>query len=301
MKKTIELEHSFNFSKGDNRLYMKIRSTVLLITKMLFIIPLISFFTFINLSAEYKVIHSIGEASAELSDTDANSLVIFDVDNVLITSLSAINRPVGDIQRHKLSDQFFGEMSEKERVQLQSIVWQQGGFRLTESSIPCVIHNLQLRGVPTMALTALGTGHFGVIADMADYRSTQLKLFGIDFSRTSRGGMLVFNDLNQVYGNYPVYKEGILLTNWYQNKKGDVLVSYLNEAHLQPSKIIFFDDYAANLDSVKEKLADLNIEFIGIHYLSQSLLSDQLDYSIAEMQFEHLCSHGIWLDDNEIQ
>jgi hypothetical protein len=249
---------------------------------------------------EYKEVHSIEEVAADLQNLGKDSLIIFDVDNVLITSKSAINRPVGDTIRDSICEKYFLHLSNQEKIQLQSIVWMQEKFRLTESLFPSVIQRLQEKKIPIIALTALGAGTFGVIANMAQYRIDQLRQFSIDFSLSSPPKNLVFHQMIPVNGSYPTYQDGILFTNWFQNNKGDVLIAFLKEVNWQPKKIVFFDDSEANLHAVEDRLKDLGIEFVGFHYLSESLLYDQLDIAIANKQFEYLYHYKQWVDDGDI-
>jgi len=74
------------------------------------------------LQAEYRTIHTIHtihEVEKDLAELDQNSLVIFDVDNVLIAAKSAINRPVGDAYRDGIWDQYASHLSEKEATELK--------------------------------------------------------------------------------------------------------------------------------------------------------------------------------------
>lgn len=250
-------------------------------------------------SEEYKMARSIKEACEDVN-VNQETLVIFDIDNVLIASQSAIMRPIGDEVRNRFYKEYFDPLTLPEKMELQSIIWLQQKFRLTDADIPSVIHRLQAQGVPIIALTALGTGSFGRIPDMADYRIGQLHKFSIDFDLSAPRGTFIFKELHEVYGNYPLYKNGILFTNWYQNKKGDVLAAFLREVKWKPKKVIFFDDSAANLNSVGEKLTELNIEFIGIQYVSKISLFDHLDVNVVKNQFINLCKNKKWLDDEEI-
>jgi phosphoserine phosphatase len=249
---------------------------------------------------EYKTIQKIEEAYAELSSADKDSLVIFDVDNVLITAISAIRRPIGESLREHLSEKYFRYRSEMKQQELQSIMWLQGKSRLVEAEILSVIQDLQKRKVPSIALTALGSGKFGRIENMGKYRIEQLDRLGIHFRPIIPQTEMLFTELVEENGSYPQYREGILFTNWFKNNKGVVLLSFLKKSNLNPRKIIFFDDVAANLDTVRVASKGLNIEFVGIQYSASSLSNDHLDPNRAELQFKHLCSHKQWLDDSEI-
>lgn len=251
--------------------------------------------------ADFTRIHRMEDSIEELQSADSSCLVIFDVDNVLITSLSAINRPVGDPVRDALRKECHPHSTMEEEIDYLSLGWKQSTFRLTEISVPSMIKELQYRGIPTIALSSLGTGAFGCIPDLTAYRTKQLQDFSIDFSLSAPTGDYIFTELVKVYDSYPTYRNGILLTNWYENTKGSVLMAFLKKISLKPSKVIFFDDSIKNLMSVKEQVEACNIEFIGIHYLCESLLNDQLDIDLAKQQLEYLYRHRVWLEDQAMK
>jgi len=184
---------------------------------------------------------------------------------------------------------------------LKSIVWLQGGFELTEERIPTVIQDLQVRKIPTLALTALGTGKYGKIDDFVAYRINQLSQFQMDFSQAVSQKEIVFDHLKPVRGSYPEYRKGILFTNWFENSKGVVLAAFLEKIGRRPQKIIFFDDSMRNLLSVEKEMKKAGIPVELIHYQAERLMYDTLDKGVAGQQITHLLRHRKWLDDEVLR
>ncbi|RYZ65343.1 MAG: DUF2608 domain-containing protein, partial [Proteobacteria bacterium] len=59
--------------------------------------------------------------------------------------------------------------------------------------------------------------------------------------------------------------------------KGIVLKRLIAASKVKPTKIIFFDDRAYNLESVEKELADTKIEFLGFRY-------SYMDKTVAEFR-----------------
>ena len=140
-------------------------------------------------------------------------------------------------------------------------------FCLVEDAIPHLIKNLQERQMKIIILTASPVGRIDQIPSIEDWRDIELKRLGIDISDSfSNHSPTVFNLLNRERGLYPLFKNGILLTNGDSNTKGNVLKAFLNLLDWKPSKIIFVDDRMTYLNSVEATLSDLGIHHLGIHY-----------------------------------
>src|SRR4029077_4286449 len=98
----------------------------------------------------------------------------------------------------------------------------------------------------------------------------------------------------------PLYEEGILFSKGY--KKGEVLKTFFKQCNFHPSKVIFIDDLYENLDSVKDELIDLNIEFKGYQYIGAAhFFKQEADESILNYQFAHLIKNKEWLSDLEVK
>lgn len=101
-----------------------------------------------------------------------------------------------------------------------------------------------------------------------DRRHAELSRVGIDFSLSFPDvAEIVFTDFNApVLGSYPLFKNGILLTN--DNDKGEVLVRFLKILAWKPTLIVFVDDRIEHLLAVARALQLYypEITFIGLHF-----------------------------------
>lgn len=90
----------------------------------------------------------------------------------------------------------------------------------------------------------------------------QLKSLNLNFLNIAPEKNKLILDLNP---GYAFYDSGILFSNL--NKKDKTLKAYLKAINFYPKKIIMIDDKLKNLTKVEHVCKQLNIEFIGIHYL----------------------------------
>ena len=137
---------------------------------------LIILFIFFQISAwaQISTIHSFKEA--DMSGLTDKSLVLFDVDDVLIATKDPIFRLRGNYK-----PQCWKNIDKEEKYHLQSIMLAGADFILVEPSAPSVVHTLQKKGIKTLGLTAARTGKFGVIEDTVQWRIDQLLKHNIDF------------------------------------------------------------------------------------------------------------------------
>jgi hypothetical protein len=246
--------------------------------------------------ADIGVVQSFDEIRSELSRADQNTLVVFDVDDVLITYEDMVLRPCG--ARFRPSS--WEGIDPKEIPYLMSIMLSSSKTILVEPFLPQLIKTLQLRGVKTMALTAARTGKFGVIDNAEDWRVAVLKGFGIDFSVSFPQGKVIFFDQGgRKESEYSLFKEGILFLGNESMTKGKLLVQFLKTSGLTPEKIIFIDDKMAHLISVETEVNAAKIPFQGYQYKGVEQLSGTFDASVAQTQFACLRKYHKWVSDEE--
>ena len=101
-------------------------------------------------------------------------------------------------------------------------------YRLVDPEIINIFTYLKDHRIPTIALTAMGTGSFGIIDNLEDWRIKTLKVMGIDFrTLTTVTGKILANELkgiNTVFPTcigVPMLKEGIMI-----NLKGGEIWAY---------------------------------------------------------------------------
>lgn len=242
-------------------------------------------------------IQSLDEFEEEWEKADENTLVIFDIDEVLITTEDHFMHPYASDSFHKALKKVGEKYTPEEFEGKVSLILLLPRRVLIEEGSPKLIRSLQERGVKVVALTSCPTGSFGVIPKVEHWRIAHLASLGIDFSTSyPHIGTTLFTDLQTLKKSAPIFEKGILFSYGY--KKGEVLKAFLKKNRLAPSKIIFFDDLAENLASVEEELKALAIPFQVVHYRGAERFFKKLDENTIEHQLEHLMEKEEWLKDD---
>lgn len=224
-----------------------------------------------------KTIHSFKEV--DFDQIDANTLVIFDVDDVLIFDQTKKLE-----QRLPIHKQEF----------LRGIVYKKRPPVLVEPVILNIMKKLKLRGISMIALTGIKTGKFpGLDVSFSDWRIADLKKAGIVFNDPFKK-TIVFNQLK----NKPLLKAGIIFTAWHD--KGDILKKVFSKTSCWFNKIIFFDDKAENVVSVAKAADDLGIAYRGYIYKGAEFMPKTiLDKRVEEYRLSVLEKEHVWLDEKE--
>ncbi|WP_375327330.1 DUF2608 domain-containing protein [Candidatus Tisiphia endosymbiont of Nemotelus uliginosus] len=187
-------------------------------------------------------------------------------------------------------------LTTSQRNFLFSIILKKRAIRLVDPYIANILKSLWEMQIPTMGLTKLYTGNFGVIEDFTQWRLNELKAINIDFTRSAplQDEMLV--EGIEVGGGIPTMKGGVILTA--NVDKGQILSSILRKKNYYPKQIIFVDDLLENLEAVGTICADLRINFQGFEYKGASLIPEiELDRQSEKIRFEILEAEHRWLTD----
>lgn len=221
------------------------------------------------------------------------SLVIFDIDETLITPTDALLKPVG------------GNFQGWQRIQPEqfehylSIVLGSANYTLVDETIPTLLGALKRRGIFTMGLTACSTRCVGVIPSMTRWRCDQLKRLGINFSSCFTEEY-IFSELVDVTAHPPLFKNGILFTGDLQHpeksSKGLLLSAFLDRVNWNPEQIVFIDDHLKHLEAVRQMLDQRDIPFLGYEI---DRPNPMLNERIAELQIQTLLESGNWISDSQ--
>lgn len=252
------------------------------------------------LFAAITPVNSFKQIEHELLKADANTLVVFDVDDVLITPRDLALRPCGEHFQPKSCE----GLSEEKMDELTGTILNETPYLLIDPSAPKIIQSLQKRSIKTIALTSNRTGKLGVIPNMEDWRIEQLLDHNIDFNHSfPHLPTLTFPELNSNESQPTLYKRGILFVGGYFNPKvstkGELLRAFFEKAKWKPKKVIFIDDRIKNLQSVEKALNEAGIEHCGFHYHGVNSLPTNFDAEIAELQYSHLLKTNEWLSDEQ--
>lgn len=260
-----------------------------------------------------SVPHLLGQSSGVVSinsfsefdfeKIQKGAIVIFDVDGVLINPASKIFWPKTERNHGEWIGKLYAQVFEKakhEPLFYISKMLQKETPTVIEPIIKDIIRRLQNAGIMVIALTSSSTGSSFDISSMPVWRFNKLKDVGIDFSHVQIPN-IYFNELPsqspEQDGKYPVFYNGILFTS--DSSKGAVIKSFLDRAHLKPSRVIFFDDRKSHLESVSQAIYELGIPFSGYQYLGESYMEGELDKAIARFQLNYVVDHEVWLNEDE--
>jgi hypothetical protein len=224
---------------------------------------------------------------------DSNTLIIFDVDHVLImpTDEYTLNR---NPFRKQLWTEMGKRLSKEELTFYTSIAVSSAQWQLVDPYITNIIKALNDKHIPSIALTSLSTGRVGIIDKMEDLRIKELNSVGISFKNSSPLKGEVHAYALEADHGVPLLKEGIILTA--EVDKALVLEYMLHDRKYFPESIIFIDDQVKNLESISKLCSKLKIKFQGIHYTAASLIPTLIvDESLERTRFKILEEEKVWL------
>lgn len=233
-----------------------------------------------------------------LEESGRDTLVIFDVDHVLImpTDEYTLNRHP---YRKQLWEELESRLSEEDMKALYGLTASKAKWRLVDPGIIEIFTYLKKRQIPSMALTSIYTGKFGTIEKLEDWRIKHLHDLGFDFANLTpiQEEMLLYELEEQ--GGVPMLKSGIILTA--QVDKGRVLEYVLRRSNYYPKTIIFIDDMLNNLESLEKLSAKLKTKFHGFHYIAASNIPiPVIDKKIEKLRFQILEKEREWLNYQEL-
>jgi hypothetical protein len=240
-----------------------------------------------------------------------DSLVVFDVDGVLIMPVDAIFQPTKHnraLEKKLREASEHSEQSEDDFWRKEFLFSIQQKSQLVEPIVVQILNNLQHRKIKTIALTYSSTGSYASFPSLESMRVDTLKSLGIDFSKSFSNLSLLrmkrpdlgldrrnFSVLKG--GKYPIFKEGILFAN--RNPKGAVLSAFLDYLSWTPRDILFIDDRLSFLRDVQAMCYERNIPFKGVLYRGTDKCVTEADEDVASLQFSYFEKHLIWLGDEE--
>ncbi len=272
----------------------------LYVMRMLAKIVIFSIFIFTNMcfASELQTNNLADVKSLLDKEADQETLVIFDVDDVLIapTDEFAFREPI----RRKFNKALKAKYTEQERKLLFSDFFRKRMVRLITPQIIPLLDDLKNKQIPTTALTRWYTGRYGRIEFMEELRFKGLDEVGISFVNISPLKHDRAFPLLKTKDGIPMVKNGIILTAFAD--KGTTLLTVLDKEKLHFKKIIFIDDDLDQIESVKKACKKLGVNFIGIHYTEAQLIPlPKIDETTEKLRFEILEKEHIWLSGQELE
>jgi len=224
---------------------------------------------------------------------DEETLVVFDVDEVLITLEDRTRDTFGHPTFRQLAREATAQaVTEEQKAAIEhklSLKYVLPRRVLVEETTPALIQELQSRGIKTIALTACRTGPYGVLESLERWRIEDLLSFEIDFSQAfPEIDRHLYHDLVPPGARYvPAFEKGCIFSA--ETPKGKVLKAFLERHQLHPRRVIFVDDLLSNHKSVRGELEPLGIEVISVHYQgARRFLRQTVDDQQVRDQFHRL-------------
>ncbi len=134
-----------------------------------------------------------------------------------------------------------------------------------ESQKQCPVETLEASFVPhLLALQRKGAIVMGFTQrppEIAESTAEQVLSLGINFLSTAPSQETFFLP----FRHSALYSNGILFASDY-NTKGEVLSPFFKRINKIPAKVVMIDDKRKNLEDIEAVLAELKVEYLGIHY-----------------------------------
>lgn len=251
-------------------------------------------------------IDSLEQAQAILDQAGKNSLVIFDVDDTLTYPTDTIRKTLFWSQQSPEGREFYDKLGEHIKSspnpdELSGSIFSKillaEKSHTVEPQTASVIKKLQDRGVKVIALTNWQTSPVGKISSMPAWRFDKLAEVHINFSTGFDTQEISLNKDKVTGDDQPVFYKGILLTDGVD--KGSVLGIFLDSIHYTPDRIIFFDDRAKQVESVKNEAKARGIPFYGFVYKAAEKLSQKYDPAIIAQQLDYLIKHDEYITEEQ--
>lgn len=236
----------------------------------------------------------------EIHDATAHlcpqSLVIFDIDDVLITAKDHILKPPHRdawLNTH-IDEKFPPDVA----LDILGHTWTNYAFEATDSKVSLLNQSLKKRNIPSIALTAGWNGKLGNREFHCDDRVDILKSVHVDFSHSfDKVEETFFHGLENC-GKVPSFKRGVIFACMLP--KPLVLEAFLKVTAFTPKEIVFVDDIHDNIKQMQDFCTEQGIHYQGFHYTGVAARSNApLDEELALFQFETVIRDKVWLSDEE--
>lgn len=188
-----------------------------------------------------------------------NTLVVLDVDQVLLVTRDPLGHPAGQfICRSIMSDTHMNYSEEEKRAMSEKMMCSLE-YEMLAPDIPETIRLLTNKGTPVVALTAINMEMKTV--DALEWRIGLLDQFDLHFDAQTQPDIRV--DWQGMGG----YKNGVIRSG--SNSKGKALLHFIETIKKsRPSRIIYVDNNRCSILSVRNMCHELGIDFYGIHFVS---------------------------------
>lgn len=198
----------------------------------------------------------------ELKRADEETLVIFDINDVLFESKELLFKE----QNSDLLKELLNEGSKVPPILFSVVV--QGPVVYVDKNFVRIIRNLQNKNVKVIALTNGLVGSCGYVKSMEGLLIQQLHNLNYHLEKSWPNLKNAQIYITRSRDRKILFEEGIVFANKSISKtsKGESLLAFFKYSGFYPKKVIFIDDKLKNLKSVSNVLEKEGIEFVGFEY-----------------------------------
>jgi hypothetical protein len=243
------------------------------------------------------VTDTIDSIKNTLENIDEGTLVLFDCDDVLTT----LEEHIWKRQNHEFFLEWCTENipeGQNSLNEVANIILVTSKNFLVEGEMPEVVRSLHAKNAKAVVLTALSMKPIKEITDPLDWRVRTLKNFEYNFEKFWPSlPRKHFDEFNCEYP--PAYASGVICSG--KVSKGQTMEAFLKYSKVTPRKVVFIDDKAESIESVRMSCAGIGAEFIGIQYLGADRIVSQIPFSEEKVryQLQILKEKNIWIPDAE--
>jgi hypothetical protein len=200
---------------------------------------MVMFFFLCPVDAGIQKIDSFGEAKEILAKADKKTVVVFDVDETIVTKKCPLLQD-RNCDRTIACD--FWDLLDGAPInayfKIRAAIFLAQEI-LIENEIPKIIKEIQNNGAYSLVITSRANGSVGFLKNLEDALYESLKGFGIDFSSSfpikdpyfSDGNLLFYKGLGFVLRDKKSGKEA--------KNKGEVLIELVEQAKIMPEHVVF--------------------------------------------------------------
>lgn len=221
-----------------------------------------------------------------------NSLVLFDIDDTLITNPFCLGSPAWRnwLKRTPVKQETDFVFYDAITLYIAKNV----DYQTVEPGMETLISDLQRSGIAVFAFTARGRSEWYTtqLEGVDEFTHQQLNHVGIDFKKTAIPAEL--QDLEPAY-----FYEGIIFAQHI--KKGDLLKHLFKDLNYHPSCIVFIDDKLDQVKSVADAVKEFEIPFYGFWYRRQEQDAGTFNPMVANIQLENLLLNDVIVSDEQAE
>ncbi len=234
-------------------------------------------------SDNFNITQTLSEQTAIHCDKQ-NTLVVFDIDNTLLTTNQMLGGDAwftwqrellkSGVKTPELAAPDFDSL-----LKIQAVLYSLSRMHPTDQINPLVVHDLQTKGFPVIALTSRGFEHHDATMRELSQNAYEMKQTSIGPQDGYAGPYLPYDLANPAQTGLSAeevaaYKLGNPRKVMFQNgvffgagqHKGAMLKTLLNKVGFRPCGIVFIDDTPANTQKMWETYGDSAIDTTVIRY-----------------------------------